>query len=216
MSFLYDLADTRYKTAVFYQSGSWVKPKGITMVSITAIGAGGGGGGGDTGASTAVVRSGGSGGGSGAITRLIIPEMFITDSLYVVVGAGGAGGVSGGGTGSNGGSTYVDMTTENRDEIYSRVIVASGGGAGGRFGGAGGAAALVTQALYSTLGSWFATAGQTGTDGATTNATSVTYGATVGGVSSVTAVISPIGIKHTFGSTLNCLGIVKHKLSSES
>ena len=77
MSFQYNLADINYKTAVFYQSGSWIKPQGITMVSITAIGAGGGGGGGAT------SGFGGGGGGSGGITRLTIPEMFITDSLII-------------------------------------------------------------------------------------------------------------------------------------
>jgi len=41
-----------------------------------------------------------------------------------------------------------------------------------------------------------------------------TYGAVVGDVSSIVVIISPVGIKHTFGSTLNCLGIVKHRLSS--
>ena len=93
MSFVYDLADTSYKTQVFYQSGSWIKPQGITMISITAISAGGGGAGGATN-SSANNRSGGGGGGGGCLTRLIIPEIFITDSLIINVGTGGAGGVS--------------------------------------------------------------------------------------------------------------------------
>ena len=179
MSFQYDLADYGYKTAVFYQSGSWIKPQGITMISITAIGAGGGGGGGETAAVT-LARFGGGGGGSGAITRLIIPEMFVSDSLNIVVGRGGDGGASGAGSGSNGGSTYVDMPVENRDSTFSRVITASGGSGTIRTAGAGGVAADVTQSLYSTLGVWMAVAGQAGTAGLSTNATSVVYGGTVG------------------------------------
>jgi hypothetical protein len=179
MSFVYDLADTRYKTQVFYQSGAWVKPQGITMVAITAIGAGGGGGGGET-LALGSARFGGGGGGSGAITRLIIPEMFITDSLNVVVGRGGTGGTSGGGSGTNGSPTYVDMSVADRDNIFSRVITASGGTGTARNAGAGGVVADVTQSLYSTLGVWIATAGQPGTAGLTTNAVAVVYGGTVG------------------------------------
>ena len=78
----YHLADNQYKdwvytgpigtstsSSIFY----WVKPRGITMVHITAIGAGGGGGSGNSSVNTAA--SGGSGGGSGAVTRLTIPAI---------------------------------------------------------------------------------------------------------------------------------------------
>ena len=179
MSFQYNLADTGYKTAVFYQSGSWIKPQGITMISITAIGAGGGGGGGETNVVT-IARFGGGGGGSGAITRLIIPEMFISDSLIINVGKGGAGGASGGGTGGNGGNTFVDMPVPGNGDIYTRVITASGGTGTARNAGAAGVVADVSQALYSTLGIWMAVAGQIGTAGVTTNATAVVYAGTTG------------------------------------
>ena len=180
MSFLYDLADTKYKTSVLYQSGSWTKPQGITMISITAIGAGGGGGGGATNTS-ANARSGGGGGASGGVTRIILPEMFITDSLVVSIGVGGAGGAAGGGTGGRGGDTYVDNQVNGNGDIYTFVIVASGGtGAVGATGGVAAIAANVSQALYSTLGQWFALGGQGGGNGLTDSGTSVTYGATIG------------------------------------
>jgi hypothetical protein len=180
MSFVYDLADTRYKTQVFYQSGTWIKPQGITMVSITAIGAGGGGGGGLTGAVT-TTRTGGGGGGSGGITRLIIPEMFITDLLRINIGLGGAGGSAGGGSGVKGGDTSVDMSVNGNGDIYTFVVVASGGtGDVGGVGGAGATAANVAQALYSTLGQWFAIGGQTGDPGANGAGNFLTYGATIG------------------------------------
>jgi hypothetical protein len=44
ISDLYHLADNSYRTQVFYQSGFWVKPRGVTIAHIVVIGAGGGGG----------------------------------------------------------------------------------------------------------------------------------------------------------------------------
>ena len=178
MSFVYDLADTGYKTEVFYQSGSWIKPQGITMISITAIGAGGGGGGGTTNP-VGSSRSGGGGGGSGGITRLIIPEMFITDSLIISVGTGGAGGVAGGGLGGSGLPTYVDQPVPGNGNIFTRVITASGGsGSNSVAPGAGATAAAVGDAIYSTIGIWMALAGDSGAGGSTTDGTSVTYAST--------------------------------------
>ena len=58
----YNLPDNSYRTQIFYQSGFWTKPSGISMVYITLISAGGGGGGGQTSASGAA----GTGGGGGA------------------------------------------------------------------------------------------------------------------------------------------------------
>ena len=109
----YHLADNQYKDWVYTgpigtsTSSSiffWVKPRGITMVHITAIGAGGGGGTGNSSVSTAA--SGGSGGGSGAVTRLTIPAIFLTDSLEITVAGGGTGG-----TGGSGGACYRDWET---------------------------------------------------------------------------------------------------------
>jgi hypothetical protein len=121
------------------------------------------------------------GGASGGITRLIIPEMFITDSLKINIGVGGNGGAAGGGNGVSGGSTYVDNQVNGNGDIYTFVIVASGGtGAVGATGGVGATAANVSQALYSTLGQWFALGGQGGGNGLTTVGTSIVYGATIG------------------------------------
>jgi hypothetical protein len=176
MSFVYNIADTDYKTAVFYQSDSWIKPQGITMISITAIGAGGGGGGGGPGDAGG---SGGGGGGSGGITRLTIPEMFITDSLIIRVGTGGDKGATGGGTGGNGLPTFVDQPVPGNGDIYTRVITASGGtGAVGATGGVAATAAAVGDSLYSTLGIWMALGGQGGGNGSNFDGVSVIYGVT--------------------------------------
>ena len=178
MSFQYNLADTGYKTSVFYQSGYWIKPQGITMISITAIGAGGGGAIGTTNTS-GNTRSGGGGGGSGGITRLTIPEMFITDSLIINIGTGGAGGLSGPGNGERGGDTSVDQPVPGNGDIYTNVINASGGtGAVGATGGVGATAAAVGNSLYSNLGIWMALGGQGGGIGNTFDGVSVIYGVT--------------------------------------
>jgi hypothetical protein len=180
MSYVYNLADNQFRTNIFYKSEAWTKPKGITMISITAIGAGGGGGGGTTNA-LAAARGGGGGGGSGAITRLTIPEMFIADTLMVNIGIGGAGGVSGSGAGVKGGDTYVDMSVAGNGRIYTFVVVASGGtGANGSTAGAGGVSANVQDAIYATLGVWTATAGQSGLNGNNTTGSNILYGNTIG------------------------------------
>ena len=73
---LFDITDNSYKTQVFYQSGTWVKPRGITMVSFFVVGAGGGGGRGAN-LATNLGNYGGGGGGGGAVSRLLIPAIFL-------------------------------------------------------------------------------------------------------------------------------------------
>lgn len=123
---LYNLSDNSDKVQIFYSSGVWVKPRGISMVYIVAIGAGAGGGGGLTKAA-GVAGAGGSGGGSGAITRSLIPAILVPDNLYINVGIGGTGGgpsVAGG----SGGTTTVDVVP-NGD--LSTFLVLANGGSGG-------------------------------------------------------------------------------------
>ena len=128
----YDLADNKYKTQIYsgpigvgatLQIFNWVKPRGITMVNITAIGAGGGGAAGVA-STTENAGSGGSGGGSGAITRLTIPAIFISDNLEITVAAGGNGGTTGGG--ATAGNTFVD-SVRGTDVAATRLIQANGG-----------------------------------------------------------------------------------------
>lgn len=92
-------------TQVFYNSGYWVKPRGVHMAHIIAIGGGTGGDGGTSTPGTAGV--GGSGGGCGTIIRLTIPLIFVTDELRITIGAGGAGAAAAG-TGTAGGATLID------------------------------------------------------------------------------------------------------------
>jgi hypothetical protein len=81
----------------FYQGSSftarnyavWHKPRGKSMLQITAIGAGGNGSLGAVGANSAA--AGGGGGGSGGQSILTIPLAFLPDVLYIYAGQGGSG-----------------------------------------------------------------------------------------------------------------------------
>jgi hypothetical protein len=170
----YNLADNQYHTQIYtgpigagttLSTFYWVKPRGITMVHITAIGAGGGGGAGVA-SVIANAGSGGSGGGSGGITRLTIPAIFISDSLEITVAAGGNGGTTGGGT--TAGNTFVD-SVRGTDVAATRLIQANGGAggsvgtAGGSVsGGGGGSIGALTNGVYQSLGTWVSVAGQQG------------------------------------------------------
>ena len=147
----FNLIDNQYKTQIFYQSGAWVKPRGIRGVFITCIGAGGGGGGGTPGAS-GVNQIGGGGGGCGGITRVLLSASLITDTLLITIGAGGAGGTSGA-NGAVGAQTFVDLQYR-REYSLTALCYANGGGGGLANGTAGAAAAIgnVTASMVSTLG----------------------------------------------------------------
>lgn len=84
----------------------WIKPRGITMVSMLLIGGGGGGGGGFTAASTNA-RGGGAGGASSSIAFHIFPAFVLPDILKVTVGLGGVGGSGSGVNGTAGTNSYV-------------------------------------------------------------------------------------------------------------
>ena len=172
----YNLADNQYHNQIYFgtnlQTGLpspsiyfWVKPRGITMVHITAIGGGGGGGAGVASA-TSTAGSGGSGGGSGAITRLTIPAIFLPDSLEITVGFGGNGAATGNGV--SGGNTFID-SARGSDVAATRIIQAGGGvsgqggtAGGGTAGGAGGNIGVLTNGVYQALGTWVSIAGIAG------------------------------------------------------
>ena len=95
MDFAFNLTNNAHKTQIFSSAGAYTYniPKGVTMVSILCLGAGGGGGGGQTRASGA--GAGGGGGGTSGTARIIIPKIFLSNSLIVAIGQGGAGGGAG-------------------------------------------------------------------------------------------------------------------------
>ena len=98
---------------------------GITMISILCIGGGAGGAGGQSAAGN---KGGGGGGGSGQFVSLMIPALFIPDTLKIVVGRAGAGGAAAS-SGGAGGSSYVSLGSgvTAGATIPNLIILASGG-----------------------------------------------------------------------------------------
>ena len=154
-------------TQVYNSRGTytWNKPQGITMVSFFVVGGGGGGGaGGNAGVTVGV--TGGGGGGGGAVTKLIIPAIFIPESLFINVGAGGVSSTAGG-------ASFIDVA--GGTNVFTTRIVFSDGGTQGGVGGAaagtagpGGAASTTASAIYHNLGIFTSIAGGSGTAGAGT------------------------------------------------
>lgn len=127
---IFQTGDTVTATAGFR---TWMKPRGFSMALMVCIGGGAGGGGGGT-----TLAGGGGGGGANTVTRVIIPLLFLPDTLYILVGAGGAGGTAGN-AGTNGQRSYV--TVYPNSSVFNIVCVAgapTGGGAGTAGAGAGG------------------------------------------------------------------------------
>lgn len=113
----------------------WTKPRGISMVSIIAIGAGcgGGGGAGNISGSTA---GGGSGGGGGLMVKMLFNAWALPDRLYVISMAGGLGG-DGGPSGSSG--SPGNLGGASRVAVYpvlntGNYLVMTGNNSGGNAG----------------------------------------------------------------------------------
>jgi hypothetical protein len=135
---------------------TWNKPRGISMIYMIAIAGGGGGGGGFTRATTVAGGGGGSGACSGMAT-LMMPAIFLPDTLKVSVGPGGAGGAPGA-NGQNGVNSYVTLGAGLTTGItIPNVILASGanapgGGGAGTGAAAGPAGAVPTVATIGAVG----------------------------------------------------------------
>lgn len=128
----------------FTASGTWTKPAGALMSSITMFSGGAGGGSGRRGAA-ASVRTGG-GGGAGASRELFtLPASTLGATEAVIVGVGGAGGAAvtvdstSGNAGASGG---ISTFGPRAGSIFvARSAAPSGGIAGGTGAAAGGTAA---------------------------------------------------------------------------
>lgn len=153
---------------------TWEKPRGISMIHITCFGAGGGGGGGNS-----TNQQGGGGGGSGGQTTLLIPAHVLPDVLYISPGRGGVGAINFAGGGTAGTASYVSIAPSIA-AIYT--VCFANGGNGSTSAGSGAAAVVATQAnaLMSSLGQFFALAGQSGT-GSDSSITYPTTGLLVSG-----------------------------------
>jgi len=147
----------------------WYKPKGVSMVSMVAIGGGGGGGGGFS-RTAGSAGGGGAGGGAAGIARFICPAQLLPDELYVQCGDGGIGGAAS----VSGGSGTLSYVLYNPTTIAApNIVLASGatapGGGGAGTGAAAGAApaapSIATTQTPNALGWWFATVGLGGSAG---------------------------------------------------
>jgi hypothetical protein len=115
---------TRLEATAFTSSGSWVAPRGVYGVLITAWGGGGGGGGGTTGTTSTTGGGGGGGGGGGALRTTIVAAVTPAATYTVTIGAGGTGGPVGT-KGTDGGDTEISGTG-----LAHIWMGARGGGAG--------------------------------------------------------------------------------------
>lgn len=156
----------RPSTSTDNQWITWAKPRGVTMAQMIVIGGGGGGGGGATSNSS----GGGGGGGGSGVTSVTVPTLFLPDTLYIQVGAGGAGGAATT-VGNNGVLSLVSVAPDDNLSnliAISGTIVAASGGAGTTAGGPAGAAstiAVIGSMPLCGMGQFSLIAGQAGTLG---------------------------------------------------
>lgn len=158
-------SSTKADVQVFTGDGSgatrsWLKPRGVSMVYMLALGPGGNGGSGAVGAAS--TAAGGGGGSSGAQVTLLIPAIFIPDALNVIVPAVGAA------TDTRIAVPAVTLTDNN---VFLRAGVGNAGGNAsgatpGTAGSATGTAAIATFPLAG-MGRYSSLAGQAGLVGGT-------------------------------------------------
>jgi hypothetical protein len=148
---------------------TWVKPRGVTMVQILAVGAGGGGG--DAVAGAASTAAGGGGGGSGGQTLVLVAASLIPDALFLSIAKGNPNNTST--SAAAGFSTRVCISP---DAVANNCIaIANAGASGGKSSGAtagpvgtAGAIATIATMPLAGLGFYSVLAGQVGIIGGTT------------------------------------------------
>lgn len=155
----------------------WAKPRGISMVSILAIGSGGGGGGGAS-AISGSTATGAAPGAGAPMAKMLFPAWMLPDKLYVLSLSGGAGGTSGV-NGSSGGASHVTVYPSVTSGNF--IISTNSGGRGGFASGTSQAALAGPSATSAPLGQMAATqifvagtstgAGSTGTTSSVTPVT---------------------------------------------
>ena len=189
MDFSYNLANNSLKTQIYNDAGRYTYhiPKGVNMVYILVMGSGGGGGGGHTRA-VSNAGGGGGGGGTGAISRLIIPSTFLSDSLTIIIPSGGNGGTGGNPAtaGSNGAETNVllNLNPELNPTPFNSFVLSASGGTGGGAGtatvggpaGSGGGGTGSASMKIASLGEFTNRIGINGDIGGFPTATNVLYG----------------------------------------
>ena len=131
----------------------WTIPRNTSWVYLLCVGGGANGVVGATGG-IGVGAAGGAGGGSGAMSRLIIPAIFLPKVLYLYPG------------GPSGGLSYIADTQSNNVSPGAPDTVLQSGNASPS-GATAGSIDTATNHVYSGTGLWTAVAGQAGTAGGT-------------------------------------------------
>lgn len=103
---------------------TWRKPRGARWIYMIGVGGGGGGG---AGVNTATTSGGGAGGSSGSQSVVMIPAMFVPDTLYIQAGIGGAGATTSAGNGTVGTVTYVCIAPYSTIAPAGTFLLANGG-----------------------------------------------------------------------------------------
>lgn len=109
-------------TLMVPQWQTWRKPRGIKWVYMLGIGGGGSGG---TGVNTGTTSGGGAGGGSGSQTVVMIPAMFVPDTLYIACGNGSAAQTTSGVAGLPGTPTYVAIEPDTGMDLNKNLLWAN-------------------------------------------------------------------------------------------
>lgn len=156
---------------------TWTKPNGCSFVFMVLIAAGGGGG-------RVSSTTGGGGGGAGGHTRLLIPALFLPETLFIWPGAGGLGATTTATSGANGQPSIVacepytsasNVAASSTVGGYVLYQTGAGGGAGiSGTAGTAGAIALSTDQSIASSGLWYSIAGQAGGAGAASTGASGT------------------------------------------
>ena len=124
-------ADIQYfqgpATTTLVQWQTWKKPRGARWIHLLGVGGGGGGG---AGINTTTTSGSGAGGSSGGQTSVMIPAMFVPDTLYIQAGRGGLGATTSGGLGTAGIITYVCIAPFTIIAPAGTLLLATGGTAG--------------------------------------------------------------------------------------
>lgn len=150
---------------------TWQKPNGCSFVYMLIIASGGGGGRPTSGATTTA----GGGGGSGGHTRVMIPAMFLPETLYVWPGSGGLGATTVTTAGAQGQPCVIscepqlsasNVAATSTTANYVLYQVGGSGGAASTTAGAAGVIGLITNQQIASSGLWFSVAGQAGSAGA--------------------------------------------------
>jgi len=145
------------------------KPAGASQIFFIVAGAGSGGGGGRS-RTAGTAGGGGGGGGAGALVRVIVPTIYLPDTIHIRLGAGGNGGAVNS-SGTAGTNTVISAIVGSSVQATTIIQAAGGRAAGGGqvaaagTAGSGGAAPTSNFSVLANFCPMIAVAGAAGVTG---------------------------------------------------